>query len=64
MQLSVRPDDLSTAAGALRRLHDSLAGVTSEFGDLAARLTTGIGPQAAETVMNSAIAARYPEAPA
>jgi hypothetical protein len=49
MQLSVRPDDLAAAATALRRLHDMIARETQEFGDTAARLGTGLGPEAAES---------------
>jgi len=49
MQLSVRPDDLAAAATALRRLHDTIARETQEFGDVAGRLGTALGPQAVES---------------
>lgn len=49
MELSVRPDDLTTSAAALRRVHDQLGRSCGDFSSAAIRLAPSLGPHAAET---------------
>ena len=53
MELSVRPDDLTTAAAVLRRVHDELGRACDDFSSVAVRLVGALGPHAAETARSA-----------
>jgi hypothetical protein len=56
-QLSVRPDDLATAAAALRRTHATLAQASAEFSATALRLLPQLGVHAAASAQATVSAA-------
>jgi hypothetical protein len=57
MELSVRPDDLTTGAAALRQTHAGLAAACEEFTSAALRLVPDLGAQATETARATLAAA-------
>jgi hypothetical protein len=56
VQLSVRPDDLMSTAGAVRGVHASLVTDRQEFAAAAARLTDGLGAQAVDSAAQTVAA--------
>lgn len=56
MQLSVRPDDLVTTAGAVRSLHGSVADDRHEFAAVAARMTDRLGARAVDSAARTVAA--------
>jgi Excreted virulence factor EspC, type VII ESX diderm len=59
VDLTVRPDDLSTSAAALRRVHDNLARACADFSSVALRLVPDLGPHAVETARTTVMASGH-----